>query len=448
MKVLPFYIVLLNSLFLGMGSAAGFQRVAAPSKDANLESRSQVWVIKEHKPPEHQPFIWVFKDPKKLAQQPLLQLAKDVDKSEASDSSKDADNSQLQPFKDVIKNTKKSEGLFTLYRHAETGKIYLEIKPEQLNKNYLGTVMIESGIGERGLYSGMPLQDFLFYFRRVNNNLHFVIRNVNFRTNPGDPQARSLKRSFSDSVLYSLKIKSIQAQRKTILVDLGDLLLSDVPGLGSMLADQLGTSYRLDDNKSYFGAAKAFPLNMEVNSVYGFSAASDQSQGADTRSLPDGRALSIKVHYSFSQLPEDGYHPRLADDRIGYFLSAYQDFSNDERKDPFVRYINRWQLEKKDPKAALSPPKKPIVFWIENAVPLEYREAIKEGVLMWNQAFEQAGFKEAIQVKQMPDKATWQAGDVRYNTIRWFNSVDGLFAMGPSRVNPLTGEILNAEIIS
>ena len=215
-----------------------------------------------------------------------------------------------------------------------------------------------------------------------------------------------------------------------------------------MLADQLGTPYRLDDNKSYFGAAKAFPLNMEINSVYGFSAASDQGNGADIRSLPDGRALSIKVHYSFSQLPEnDGYHPRLADDRIGYFLTAYQDFSNDERKDPFVRYINRWHLEKQDPEAALSPPKKPIVFWIENAVPLEYREAIKAGVLMWNQAFEQAGFKEAIQVRQMPDDAKWQAGDVRYNTIRWFNSVDGLFAMGPSRVNPLTGEILNAEII-
>ncbi|MFM7368342.1 MAG: zinc-dependent metalloprotease, partial [Sphaerospermopsis kisseleviana] len=106
-----------------------------------------------------------------------------------------------------------------------------------------------------------------------------------------------------------------------------------------------------------------------------------------------------------------------------------------------------WNLEKQDPKAEISPPKKPIVFWIDNAVPLEYRDAIRAGVLMWNQAFLQAGFKDAIEVKQMPDNATWDAADIRYNTIRWINTVDGYFALGPSRVNPLTGEILDADIL-
>ena len=121
--------------------------------------------------------------------------------------------------------------------------------------------------------------------------------------------------------------------------------------------------------------------------------------------------------------------------------------SKDERRDTFVRYINRWNLEKQDPTAAISPPKKPIVFWIDNAVPLEYRQSIKEGILMWNQAFLKAGFKDAIQVQQMPDNATWDPADIRYNTIRWINTVDGFFAMAPSRVNPLTGEILNADIL-
>ena len=143
----------------------------------------------------------------------------------------------------------------------------------------------------------------------------------------------------------------------------------------------------------------------------------------------------------------NGYIPRLADERVGYFITAYQDFSNPNPTETFVRYINRWHLEPSDRNAPLSPPKKPIVFWIENAVPLEYRDAIREGVLMWNKAFEKIGYKNAIEVRQMPNNADWNPADVRYNTIRWFNSVDAFFAKAPARVNPLTGEILDADII-
>jgi len=359
---------------------------------------------------------------------------------------KTPETSDLQPFDEAIKNTEKLEGLFTLYRNKDTGKIYLEVKPEQLDKNYLATITMESGIGERGIYSGMPLQDFLFYFRRVNNNLHFAIRNVNFRTRADDPQARSVARSFSDSVLYSLKIKSIHPQRKTLLIDLGDLLLTDVPGLSSMLSGVLETSYRLDTGKSYFGATKVFPMNMEIESVYGFSSSGEESGNPSL--LPDNRALTLKIHYSLSQLPENNHYvPRLADDRVGYFTTVYEDFSQKDDKDQFVRYINRWHLEKQDPTASLSPVKKPIVFWIENTVPVEYRDAMREGVLMWNKAFETAGYQNAIEVRQMPDNATWDPADVRYNTIRWLTSADASFALGPSRVNPLTGEILDADII-
>jgi hypothetical protein len=179
-----------------------------------------------------------------------------------------------------------------------------------------------------------------------------------------------------------------------------------------------------------------------VQSIFNFTGA-----GGNLSVLADSRGFTLKLHYSISQLPNNNYQPRLADERVGYFLTAYQDLSRDDRHDNFVRYINRWNLEKQNPKAEISPPKKPIVFWIDNAVPLEYRDAIREGVLMWNQAFLKAGFKDAIEVKQMPDNATWDAADIRYNTIRWINTVDGYFALGPSRVNPLTGEILDADIL-
>jgi hypothetical protein len=405
--------------------------------------KEQVWVLDSNKQAKRQPFIWVVKDNKKAAQQPFLQIGKVPDKPDEKPNSttKPTKKDELQQFDEVIKDTQKQQGLFTLYRHKEKNKIYLEIKPEQLNKNYLANATLESGIGERGIYSGMPLQDFLFYFQRVNNKLHFTVRNVNFRTKEGDPQARSLARSFSDSVLYTIPIKSINSQRKTILIDLSDLLLTDLAGVSA----SLGTPAGKDD--SYFGNAKAFPANMEIESVLNFTGKGGGEPAANFATLPDKRGFTLRVHYSISQLPENNYQPRLADERVGYFITAYQDLSDDDRGDPFVRYINRWKLEKQNPNAAISPPKKPIVFWIDNAVPLEYRDAIKQGVLMWNKAFENAGFQDAIQVQQMPDNAPWDPADIRYNTIRWINTVDGYFALGPSRVNPLTGEILDADIL-
>ncbi|MEH1883126.1 MULTISPECIES: zinc-dependent metalloprotease [unclassified Nostoc] len=480
---LTFYIILLHSLFLGIATASAkspsLNRVdtellanhkavqviesvvtansqlttetdstkisALSLKNINIPQKQrlpsgQVWVVNQNKHAQPQPFIWVVKDPQKVAQQPFLQVAKPPEKPKPGKTPTAKD--ELEVFDEVVKNTQKSGGLFTLYRNKEKNKIYLEIKPEQLNKNYLATATLESGIGERGIYSGMPLQDFLFYFQRVDDKLNFVIRNVNFRTREGDPQVRSLARSFSDSVLYSIAIKSIHPQRKTILIDLGDLLLTDLGGLSVSLGVP-GTT-----DQSYFGTAKAFPQNLEIESILNFSGGpGHETEVPGFASLPDNRGFTLRVHYSLSQLPDKDYRPRLADDRIGYFITAYQDLSKDDRGDSFVRYINRWDLEKQDPKAVISRPKKPIVFWIDNAVPLEYRDAMKEGILMWNKAFLKAGFKDAIEVRQMPDDATWDPADIRYNTVRWINTVDGYFAMGPSRVNPLTGEILDADIL-
>jgi len=357
----------------------------------------------------------------------------------------------LQPFELVVKDAQKLEGMFTLYHNKATDKVYLEIKPEQLNKKFLCFVTLASGLGEAGILSGMPIGDFLFQLRRVQNNVHFVIPNINFRTSRGDPQAGSVERGFSESVLYSLPLKSIHPQRQTLLIDLGDLLMSeqrDLPGLKSFLPMILGAPYSIDADKSYFQEIKAFPLNVEIASVYGFSSENDSSVNY-LPSVPDSRAFNLRIHYSFSEVPlNNGYRPRLADERVGYFLTAYKDFSDNSSREPFVRYVNRWHLQKQIPTAPLSPPVQPIVFWIENNVPLEYRNAIREGILMWNKAFEKAGFTEAIQVKQMPDNAKWDPADVRYNTIRWSSSFEPEFAgLGPSRTNPLTGEILDADIL-
>jgi len=356
---------------------------------------------------------------------------------------------QLKKFEEVVKDAENLEGLFTVYRQDKKGKLYLEIKPEQLEKNYLGVITLSTGIGEAGILKGLPIGEIMFQFRRLQNKVEFVVPNINFRGSEDDRVQRTIERSFSDSVLYSLKIESIHPERKTLLIDLGSLMLGqrDIGNLSSVVREMLGSGYSIDRNRSYFSDAKAFPLNVEIESVYGFKGGS--GSGVNIPSLPDSRAFSLSVHYSLSELPvNNGYRPRMADERVGYFVTAYKELGNDNRKDPFVRYINRWHLEKKDPSAPLSPPKQPIVFWIENTVPDEYRSAIARGVLMWNRAFAKAGFSNAIEVRQMPDDAEWNPEDVRYNTIRWSASfTPAFFGLGPSRVNPLTGEILDADIL-
>ncbi len=153
------------------------------------------------------------------------------------------------------------------------------------------------------------------------------------------------------------------------------------------------------------------------------------------------------------ELPSDGYQPRLADPRVGYFVTAVKDFSSPSQDTSFVRYVNRWRLERADGSpwkegAKLVPPKKKIVFWIEKSVPDEYRAFVREGILEWNKAFEKVGFRDAIEVRQQEDDATgeFDPEDIRYSTLRWITT-DMPFAVGPSRANPLTGKILDADIL-
>ena len=153
-----------------------------------------------------------------------------------------------------------------------------------------------------------------------------------------------------------------------------------------------------------------------------------------------------RYHISISALRSSDFSSRPEDDRVGYFTTMYQDYSKTLKEDPYVRYINRWDLRKQNPNEKLSKPVKPIVFWLENTIPREFRDAVKRGILGWNKAFEKIGFIDAIEVKQMPDDATWDPADVRYNTIRWIVQPESAYAVGPSRANPYTGELYDADI--
>src|SRR5438552_1174355 len=216
---------------------------------------------------------------------------------------------------------------------------------------------------------------------------------------PPKPAARATARSFPNGILAWARVKSKpHVERKSWLVDVSDLLVSDLPGFANALKEIYKPSdYGFDRNNSGVTTLKTFPENVLLDVALHYTSASPKTRSA---TLPDERSIPIVVKYEFSGLKETGYKPRLADDRVGNFLNVQQDFTSDHPVSPYVRYIQRWQLEKADANAPLSPPRQPIVFWLENTIPVEYRDWMEEGVLLCNKALEKIGFQGAIVVKQ------------------------------------------------
>jgi hypothetical protein len=349
------------------------------------------------------------------------------------------------PFKDWDKTLKDAEtktGFLTIHRKHDN--IWLELAPDQLDKPILMVSSLSSGLGKGWILGGMPLDTDLWIFHRAGTRLQILVKNTRFIASKDSPMAKAVALSYANSVLVSPKIVSVQKDTEHILIDMNDVLVSDLPGIGLALKAMLSGPASFDKDRSSVASIKVFPKNVEVEVAAVYS--SPEAKPLDT--VSDPRYIPVGLHYSLSELPEDGYLPRLADDRVGYFMTAVKNFSNDAADTFYVRYINRWQLEKKDPDSPLSEPKEPIVYYLDHTIPMEYRPYVREGLLMWNRAFEKAGFKDAIIVRDPPDDPEFDPEDVRYNTIRWITSSDPSFgAIGPSRVDPRNGHILDADIL-
>jgi hypothetical protein len=346
----------------------------------------------------------------------------------------------FQDFNTVVRGAKEYDGLYKLWQKDEN--LYMEIKPHQLNQPVLCPIAVARGAGMGGFTLNFDEQ-WVLIFKRVGDKVQVIRRNVHFKAKPGTPVSRAVEISYTDSVLLALRIIAInQMNQQSLLINLNDIFMSDFAELG------LGA---FDSNRSSWHKVKAFPRNIEVEveATYAGGGRGRMFTGRDGNI--DSRGNTVIIHYGFAELPDGGYQPRLADDRVGHFLSAVKDFSSSSKDSSFVRYVNRWRLEPAetlDPKnpSHLSVPKKSIKFYIEKTVPHEYRAAVQDGILEWNKAFEKIGFRNAIEVVQQRDDEDWDPEDMNYNTFRWITT-DTAFAMGPSRANPLTGEILDADII-
>jgi hypothetical protein len=344
---------------------------------------------------------------------------------------------KLPEWNTVIEGAKQIDGLFPLYYNEKEEKLFMAIRKHQLEEELILPISIARGAGM--MFLGGDTLNFgnqwIISFRRVADRILVVRRNVKFKADAGSPQADAVKVSYNDSIIASLPVKS--EQNDQALIDLGDLFMTDLADIG----------VQPDQSRSTWAKVKAFPENLEIEVAAVFNMG---SRGFFSRffddSVADPRGAQVVIHYGLSKVPSSSYHSRNADDRVGHFLSTVRDFSKDIHDTPSVRYVTRWDLEKADASAKMSPPKKPIVFWIEKTVPREYRPYVRAGILEWNKAFAKLGFVDAIEVRDQTDLDDFDPEDIRFNTFRWITTSYG-FAMGPSRTNPKTGQILDADII-
>ena len=360
------------------------------------------------------------------------------------------DKDAIKKISEVTKKSKKIEGLFDLYQDTVNGSIKMVIKQDQIGKEYIYFSQIADGVLDAGSYRGFYRGSKVFKIEKYFNKIEFIVQNTSSYFDTKSALSKSSSANMSEGVLASLKIEGINNKDGLFLINADQLFLKETFSQikpprypkQSPTAFTLGT---LNKEKTKINSIRNYPKNTDLAVEYVYSKSNVLNGGS--RAVSDGRNVSIKVFHSLIEMPDNDYEILVDDPRVGYFTTQVTDMTSTSST-PYRDLVHRWNLKKKDPTAAISEPVNPIVWWMENSTPKEWRPIIKDAVLQWNVAFEKAGFKNAMVVKMQPDSADWDAGDMRYNVLRWTSSPRAPFGgYGPSFVNPRTGEILGADIM-
>ena len=349
----------------------------------------------------------------------------------------------------------KHAGFFPYYFDEKKGSVLFELSPSALSREFLYFTGMGTGVGSIQVFADRSSfgSSALCRLRRVGTRVLVIQENTSFRADSGSAELKhSVESSFPTSVLAALPVEA--EQDGTVLVDASTLIVRDAADLlsqlrrptravgGQLVRDEKSPGdWRLDKDRSLVDPehSGSFPLNTEVEVLLTFATDSESNLNQ-----PDPHSLSVREHHSFVALPEAGYEPREQDPRVGFNAGSFQDFSQSYDR-PLNRYlINRWRLQKKNPGAALSEPVKPIVFYLDRAIPEPVRSAARRGALWWNAAFEQAGFKDALRIDDLPEGT--DPLDIRYPTIQWTNRSGRGWSLGMSHADPRTGEIVHAVV--
>ncbi len=346
-------------------------------------------------------------------------------------------------FAEKSKNFQKFNGFFNFQYDEKTDKVYLEVA--DLEKEFLYVSSLSSGIGSNdiGLDRGQLGSTQVVFFRKAGNKLLLIQPNLKFRALTDNAlEKKSIEQAFAKSILFGFKIEA--ESKGKYMIDITDFLMQDTHGVVGRLKRTKQGSYSLDKSKSAMALerTKAFPKNTEMDITLTFKG---DAKGANIRSVaPNARLVTVAQHHSFIELPDNDYQKREFDPRSGASPFAYYDYATPVESSILKRFIRRHRLEKKDPNAAISEAVEPIIYYLDNGTPEPVRSALLEGGRWWNQAFEAIGYKDAFQVKILPDAA--DPLDVRYNVIQWVHRSTRGWSYGASVSDPRTGEIMKGHV--
>ena len=370
--------------------------------------------------------------------------------SSAKSETEEKKTNTIKPYEKVItKEAKSDSGLFFVHRLDE--KVYFEIPTNEFGKEFLWVSQIERTQAGFGYGGGTQLGSRVVRWELRNKDV--LLRDVKY----------SIRANASDSIRYAVETTSLEpiirklsvaawGTNQSAVIDVTDLFLSDLQEFSAK--DRINAS-GADKSRSFLEGIKSFPDNIETKVLMTYTLSGGSSRGSSTN-FPVVRrrdsslsAVSVVLHHSMVRLPEQPMRPREQDERVGFFSVGFEDYGTSDHQVKNVRYVTRWRLEKKDPTAEISEPKKPIVFYVGRGVPEKWRPWVRKGIEAWQPAFEAAGFKNAIIAKDAPfadEDPDWDAEDARYSTIQWLPSTIEN-AQGPHVNDPRTGEILEADIL-
>ena len=351
---------------------------------------------------------------------------------------------QTPTIKEKTEGLKATQGYFDYYYDEANDKMWLKV--DKLNEEFLHVNFLAAGVGSNdiGLDRSQGGGERLVYFEKRGPKLMLIQPNLDYVAKSNNElEKKSVREAFASSIIHGFKIEA--EENGSYLVDLTPFLMKDSHNVSGRLRGMGEGSYSLDKNRSslYAEGTFNFPKNTEFEVMLTFAGT---PTGRYLRSVaPDASSITVRTHHSFVELPDDNYEPRVFDPRGGFYATSYQDYASPIGEPMVKRFINRHRLQKKNPGAAVSEAVEPIVYYLDNGTPEPVRSALLDGARWWNEAFEAAGYKDAFQVKVLPDNA--HPLDIRYNIINWVHRSTRGWSYGGSVTDPRTGEIIKGNVL-
>ena len=335
------------------------------------------------------------------------------------------------------------EGYFNFFWDEKEGKIWLEI--DRFEEEFLYLESLATGLGSNpiGLDRTRKGREKVVRFERHGPSVFLVEPNQRYRAITNNPaEQRAVAESFAQSILWGARVAAETGP--VVLVDATDFLVRDAHGVIGRLRQAAQGDFQLDKNRSavYLPRCQAFPDNIELEAVLTFTASEPGSLVSEVAPTPE--SPSVRQHHSFIRLPDNAYRARRFDPRAGVLGFTFADYAAALDQPLEKRFISRFRLSKRDPRAEVSEPVEPIIYYLDPGAPEPVRSALLEGARWWNQAFEAAGYRNAFRVEILPEGA--DPLDVRYNVIQWVHRATRGWSYGNSVVDPRSGEIIKGHV--